>query len=104
MSQTLLQLIGLVLEVRDPVVESQILLSKSLLLFLGSVQFTRDGSSLSQLLLQSALNDGDIFFDTTDVRRTKLSTRACKVIFIISALKARHMNNQQQLITANDSD
>ena len=75
MSQTLLQLIGLVLEIRDPVVESQILLSKSLLLFLGSVQFTRDGSSLGQLLLQSALDDRDVLLDPGDVRRAEL-TRA----------------------------
>ena len=74
LSQPLLQLSGLILQVGNPVVESQVLCLQTLLLLLGPVQLPRNGPPLCQLLLQGALNDGNVFLDATDVRGTKLST------------------------------
>ena len=56
-------------------IESHVLRLETLLLLLGPVQLSGDVASLSQLLLQRALDDRDVLLDPGDVRRAEL-TRA----------------------------
>ena len=60
-------------------IESHVLRLETLFLLLGPVQFSGDVASLSQLLLQSALDDCDVLLDPGDVRGAEL-TRAWNTI------------------------
>ena len=54
-------------------IEPHVLRLETLLLLLGPVQLSGDVASLSQLLLQRALDDCDVLLNPGDVRRAELA-------------------------------
>ena len=54
-------------------IEPHVLRLETLFLLLGPVQFSGDVASLSQLLLQRALDDRDVLLDPGDVRGAELA-------------------------------